>query len=261
MNIVEHNRRAWNRNVESGNVWTVPVSAETIGKARQGEWDIILTPTRPLPRTWFPPLKGAKVLCLASGGGQQGPVLAAAGAEVTVFDNSEKQLAQDRLVAEREGLPIATVQGDMADLSCFADETFDLIVHPVSNVFVERILPVWREASRVLKERGVLLAGFVNPIVYIFSAEAEARGVLEVKHSIPYADSKDLPKEQLEAYVRDCAPLEFGHSLEDQLKGQLDAGLVIVDLFEDHFGGKSLLDPHINTFMATKAVKLSTLAR
>jgi len=31
--------------------------------------------------------------CLASGGGQQGPVLAAAGAHVTVFDNSPRQLA------------------------------------------------------------------------------------------------------------------------------------------------------------------------
>ena len=75
------------------------------------------------------------MLCLASGGGQQGPILAAAGAEVTVFDASEKQLAQDRLVAEREGLSLTTVQGDMADLSCFDDESFDFIFHPLLQLF------------------------------------------------------------------------------------------------------------------------------
>ncbi|RKN76056.1 class I SAM-dependent methyltransferase [Paenibacillus ginsengarvi] len=256
MNIREINRDAWNRNVEAGNRWTQPVSPETIAKARQGQWEIILTPVRSVPKSWFPPLAGAKVLCLASGGGQQGPVLAAAGADVTVYDMSEKQLGQDRVVAEREQLTIRTVQGDMADLSCFADETFDLIVHPVSNVFAQSILPVWREAARVLKRGGVLMAGFVNPLVYIFSIEAEERGVLEVKHSIPYADHEQLPKERLEAHLRDGVPLEFGHSLEDQLKGQLDAGLVLTDLFEDNYGGESPLDKHINTFIATKAVKL-----
>ena len=69
-----------------------------------GEWQIVLTPTKPIPRTWFPAdLHGVDVLCLASGGGQQGPVLAAAGATVTVFDNSPRQLAQDRAVANVKG--------------------------------------------------------------------------------------------------------------------------------------------------------------
>ena len=90
-------------------------------------------------------------MCLASGGGQQGPILAAAGADVTVFDNSPRQLEQDRYVADRDGLHLQTVEGDMRDLSCFPDESFDLIVHPVSNVFVPDVKPVWREAYRVLK--------------------------------------------------------------------------------------------------------------
>ena len=89
-----------------------------------------------------PPLAGADVLCLAAGGGQQGPILAAAGADVTVFDNSPRQLAQDRLVADRDGLAIRTIEGDMADLSAFADASFDLVVHPVSNVFAADVRPV-----------------------------------------------------------------------------------------------------------------------
>ena len=163
MDVVAYNRQAWNQQVEQGNPWTVPFSAEVIAEARQGRWAIVLTPTIPVPRSWFPdPLSGRDVLCLASGGGQQGPILAAAGAQVTVFDNSPAQLARDREVAEREGLAIRTVQGDMADLSAFAAESFDLIFHPVSNLFAPDVRPVWRECYRVLRLGGALLAGFAN---------------------------------------------------------------------------------------------------
>ena len=134
MDIRAYNRAAWDKNVERQNQWTVPISTETVRRARQGEFELLLTPTKPVPMNWFPELDGTPTLCLASGGGQQGPLLAAAGAVVTVFDNSPKQLEQDRLVANRDGLVIETVKGDMADLSMFADQSFDLIVHPVSNV-------------------------------------------------------------------------------------------------------------------------------
>ena len=168
MDIRTHNRVAWDKQVESGNQWTLPVSAEVIEAARQGNWDVLLTPSKPVPQEWFPPVVGADVLCLASGGGQQGPVLAAAGANVTVFDNSPKQLEQDRSVAERESLVIKTVEGDMADLSMFADGSFDLIIHPVSNIFVPDVNPVWAEAFRVLRPGGALLSGFMNPALFLF---------------------------------------------------------------------------------------------
>lgn len=144
MNVREHNRVAWNRQVEQGNRWTIPVSGAEIAAARHGQWEILLTPSRPVPRAWFPDLEGLDVLCLASGGGQQAPILAAAGARVTVLDNSPRQLAQDRMVAERESLALTTVEGDMSDLSAFPGERFALIVHPVSNVFVPDVRPVWR---------------------------------------------------------------------------------------------------------------------
>ncbi|KAG1318310.1 hypothetical protein G6F63_015276 [Rhizopus arrhizus] len=54
-----------------------------------------LTP-RALPLDWLGDVRGRRILCLASGGGQQAPVLAAAGADVTVFDLSDGQLEQDR---------------------------------------------------------------------------------------------------------------------------------------------------------------------
>src|SRR6516165_4443950 len=111
MNLRDYNRQAWDRQVAEGNRWTVPVSPDVIAAARRGDWQIVLTPTKPVPRAWFGELVGQEVLCLASGGGQQAPVLAAAGALVTVLDNSPAQLAQDRLVADRDGLSLQIIQG------------------------------------------------------------------------------------------------------------------------------------------------------
>src|SRR5918997_830534 len=134
MNLLEHQRRAWDRQVGLGSEWTRPVGPEVIEAARRGEGSVLLTEQKDVPRGGFPAeLAGLRILCLASGGGQQGPTFAAAGARVAVLDNSPAQLAQDRLVAGREGLDLQTFEGDMADLSRFADCSFDLVLHPVSN--------------------------------------------------------------------------------------------------------------------------------
>lgn len=252
----EFNRDAWDRQVEAKDRWTVPVSSAEIARAREGEWSVVLTPSRPVPRGWFPAeFSGVKILCLASGGGQQGPLLAAAGAEVTVFDASPKQLAQDRMVAEREGLALDTVEGDMADLSAFSDETFDLIFHPCSNCFAAKVLPVWREAFRVLKPGGTLLAGFCNPVRFIFDERAEEeRQELVVRHEIPYSDLTSLSPAELE-HVKATRPLAFGHTLEDQLGGQLQAGFMLLELFEDRFEASDLISRYLNTFIATRAQK------
>jgi SAM-dependent methyltransferase len=259
MKIQEHNRMAWNRQVEQGNRWTIPVDSATVDAAREGRWEILLTPSKPVPRDWFPELAGADVLCLASGGGQQGPILAAAGARVTVFDNSPSQLAQDRMVAERDGLNIETVQGDMADLSVFADEAFDLIVHPVSNTFAPDVRPVWREAYRVLRSDGLLLAGFDQPTMHLFDYElADRTGILQVKYSLPYSDADVLSAEEQARYLEEGTPLEFGHTLEDQIGGQLAAGFVLVGLYGDRDTNDEwdILGRYMDSFIATRAMKL-----
>jgi ubiquinone/menaquinone biosynthesis C-methylase UbiE len=257
MDVLKQNSIAWDKKVEDGGNYTRPVSSETIEKSRAGDFEIGVTAGRMVPRHWFPKiLSGLKVLCLASGGGQQGPVLAAAGADVTVVDLSLKQLEQDQYVAKRDGLTLQTIQGSMSDLHFFEDESFDLIVHPVSNVFVENVLPVWKEASRVLKDKGILIAGITNPLLYIFDDEEEDKGNLIVKHKIPYSDLETLTEEKLEQYRESKRALEFGHSLEDQIQGQIDAGFVITGFYEDNFGGSRMLDHYINTFIATRAMKI-----
>jgi SAM-dependent methyltransferase len=258
MDIVSHNREAWDRQVAEGNRWTLPVGPDEIAAARRGDWSIVLTASKPVPRDWFPPLQGCRVLCLASGGGQQAPVLAAAGAIVTTLDNSPRQLQQDRLVAQREGLLIETVQGDMADLSAFPDGAFDLVFHPVANVFAPAVRPVWREAFRVLRSGGVLLAGFMNPDRYIFDNDAiEQRGQLKVRHRLPYSDAESLAESERARLMREGWPLEFSHTLEDQIGGQCDAGFIIVGFYEDYYppDSEDLPSKYMPAFFATRAIK------
>jgi SAM-dependent methyltransferase len=252
--IRRYNRRAWNRAVARRSEWTIPVSMAEIDAARRGEWEIRLTPRRSVPRTWFPPLDGCTVLGLAAGGGQQGPILAAAGATVTTLDNSPRQLERDQQVAKQAGLTIHTVEGDMADLSAFADASFDLIVHPCSNLFVPDVRPVWREAFRVLRPGGSLLAGFCNPALYIFDQALADEGQLVVRHRLPYADTTSLSPEEQQRYLDDEQPLEFGHTLEDQIGGQLDAGFVLTGFYEDGWPGMALAD-YMPIFMATRTIK------
>jgi SAM-dependent methyltransferase len=250
----QYNRRAWDRQVERGNPWTKPVSTEQIAAARRGEWSLVLTPTIPVPAEWYPPLVGADVLCLASGGGQQGPILAAAGARVTVLDNSPAQLAQDEMVAWRDHLELRTVLGDMRDLSAFPDESFDLIFHPVSNVFVPDVLPVWREAFRVLRHSGVLLAGFDNPVLYLFDADRLEHGELVVTHTLPYADVMDLSAEQRQKAEEEGLPYEWSHSLDEQIGGQLAAGFLLTGFYED-IDPTTALSKTLPTYIATRAMK------
>ncbi len=255
VDIVSFNREAWDKEVDNKNVWTVPVDSDRVARARGGDWPVVLTPRRAVPSEWFPDLQGATVLCLASGGGQQGPLFAAAGAQVTVFDNSPRQLSQDRLVAEREGLHIDLVQGDMADLSCFEDEAFDLVFHPCSNCFSETIRPVWRECFRVLRPGGTLLAGFANPLLFCFDRDKEAQGVLELRYAVPYSDVSSLTDRERKRLLEPDEPLCFGHSLEDQIGGQLDAGFVLTGLYEDYHLDGDMTVPYFPGFLATRASK------
>ena len=253
MDVRAYNREMWNKQVEYGNPWTIPVSSEVTAAARRGEWSVLLTETKPAPRDWFPAeLRGVEMLCLACGGGQQGPVFAAAGARVTVFDNAPSQLAQDRLVAERDGLEIRTVEGDMRDLSLFADESFDLVFHPVSNVFVPEVRPVWREAYRVLRKGGALLAGFMNPAMFIFDYIEAEQGNFTARYPLPF-DATQIPEEDRVRMFGDDSPLEFSHSLSDQIGGQLQAGFVLVDLYEDV--QNSAIGKWMPAYLATRALK------
>lgn len=255
--LIAHNQAVWDQLAAQDCEWSRPVTPDIIAAARRGDWAVRLTPG-PLPAGWLDQVKGLAILCLASAGGQQAPVLAAAGADVTVFDLSERQLAQDRAVASRDGLALATVQGDMRDLSAFADQSFDVVFHPISNLYVPDVRPVWRECFRVLRPGGSLLSSFYNPVVFVGDRDPRYAedGLIRPVHALPYADTTALDADALQAKRDRGEALVFGHSLQDQIGGQLDAGFLLAGFHEDRQPRpRFLIDRYLPTFLATRALK------
>lgn len=234
--------------IEDGWEWGTPISHEDFLKAKKGDWSVVLTPIRPVPKEWFPVMDKCKVLGLASGGGQQMPVFAALGAECAVLDYSQKQIENEELVAKREGYAIRTIRADMTKPLPFEDEAFDLIFHPVSNCYIEDVLPVWRECYRILKKGGILMAGMDNGVNFIFD-ETET----QLKYSLPFNPLKD--PELVEELKKSNSGIQFSHTLDEQIRGQIQAGFSIKDLYEDVNGSGPLHDRGVPTFWATLAVK------
>lgn len=228
--------------------WGQPISHEIYQKAQNGQWGVYLTPTKIVPHQWFGNLSGKKLLGLASGGGQQIPIFAALGAECTVLDYSAKQCESERLVAEREGYPVRIIQGDMTKELPFEEETFDLIFHPVSNCYVEKVEPIFRECYRVLKKGGALLGGYDIGINYIFDEKEE-----KLVQSLPFNPLKD--PELYQKSIDQNWGIQFSHTLEEQIGGQLLAGFQITHLYDDTNGEGNLHEHNVPTFVAVRSIK------
>lgn len=258
INISDHNAAAWDEESIEESEWCTPVDSEVIRKAKEGgDIALKLTPNKHVPKSWLEGISGKDVLCLASGGGQQAPILAAAGANVTSFDISGEQLAKDQLVARRDGLTLQTIKGDMSDLSVFEDESFDLVVNAVSNIFVPDINKVWNECCRVLRPGGELFAGMMNPSFFLFDhKKAQETGSLTVEYKLPYSDFRSLDEKRRQTLIDDHVPLVFSHSLEELIGGQIEAGFVITGFYEDWWSDEATpLNKFTPTTIVTRAVK------
>lgn len=255
LDYLKYNHQAWNKLSEKGNRWTVPVSEQEILEAKKGALRLLLTPSRFVPESWYPP-KGARVLALASGGGQQVPMLAAAGYDVVSFDNSERQLDADLKTAKSFGLHVKCIKGDMNDLSCFDKNSFDAVFNPCSTGFIPDVANVYHQVGQVLKPGGLFMTGFANPVIYLFDIFLAEKGEFKLKYSQPYSDLDSLDEAELKHFMDANEPLVFGHSLAAHFKGQIDAGLGLVDMFEDYWGEQNPLDKYLPGFIATVSRKL-----
>lgn len=259
-NYTEINAKTIDRWVDEGWTWGKPLTEAECAAVGCGQWDVLLTPTRPVPKDWFLPFEGARILGLASGGGQQMPVFSLLGAKCTVMDLSDRQLASEKMVANREGYTIEIVKADMTQAFPFADGTFDLIFHPVSNCYIEDVYHVWRECNRVLRPGGILLAGLDNGINYLFDEDEEGKPLV-VANTLPFNPLKR--PELMENLLKDDNGVQFSHTFDEQIGGQLKAGFVITGAYEDFN-----YDPEesfattaagIPAFWATRAMKTSLM--
>lgn len=247
MDYQQINAQTIDRWVADGWEWGKPVTHEIFEAAKRGEWDVLLTPTKPVPHEWFGELRGKRVLGLASGG-QQMPIFTALGAKCTVLDYSPKQLESERMVAEREGYDIENVRADMTKPLPFEDGSFDLIFHPVSNCYVREVLPIWRECFRVLSRGGVLLAGLDNGLVYAFNDEETA-----LVNTLPFDPLAN--EEQLRILEAGDDGIQFSHTIEEQIGGQLAAGLRLTDVYGDTNGTGNLHEHNIYAYAEENSVK------
>ena len=249
MNYQQINADTIDRWVREGWEWGKPISHEACLAAKNGDWDMLLTPTKPVPKAWFGEIRGKKILGLASGGGQQMPIFAVLGAECTVLDYSPCQLESEKMVAEREQYEIEIIRADMTKPLPFPDETFDLIFHPVSNCYVQEVKPIFRECFRILKKGGILLSGLDNGINFMVDEETESK----IVHSLPFDPLKN--PDQMAELQKDDSGVQFSHTMEEQIGGQLEAGLILTHLYEDTNGRGFLHEHNIPAFIATRAVK------
>ena len=253
IDVAKTNAEAWDNWSADGMGYTVPIKHEAFVKAKISEFEVILTPGMSVPLDWFPDLKGLKVLGLASGGGQQMPVFTAKGAICTVFDNSFAQLAAEKMVAKREHYKIGLVKGDMAKPLPFMDESFDLIFNPVSTCYIRSVEPLWKECFRVLKPGGVLMTGFSAPLTWALNVTDKPVEEVRIVNKLPY-DPITLA-EGGGALHLDYGSLQFSHSLQTQLNGQLKAGFTLTHILDDT-DTWSPVGQYIPLYMLTRAVKL-----
>ena len=248
MNYQDINAETIDRWIEEGWKWGIPVSHEEFVLAKSGVWDVKLTPTKNVPHEWFGDLRGKKILGLASGGGQQMPIFAALGAKCTVLDYSPRQLESERLVAGREEYDIDIIRADMTKPLPFPDGVFDIIFHPVSNCYVRKVKPIWKECFRVLKKGGVLLAGADNGVNFIVDSDEK-----QIVNKLPFDPL--VNEDQRAQLEEDDGGMQFSHTLDEQINGQLEAGFTLLELYEDTNGEGRLHDLNIPSFIATRARK------
>lgn len=242
------NSETIDRWVKEGWEWGIPITHETYMNAVNGDWSVLLTPTKNMPKRWLPEsIKGLKLLGLASGGGQQMPIFKALGADVTVLDYSLKQLESEKMVADRENYSINIVHYDMTKTLPFEDESFDIIFHPVSNVYVEDVRHIFRECYRILKKDGILVSGLDNGINFITNNEEK------IENRLPFNPLKN--EEQLKSLMENDDGIQFSHTIEEQIGGQLEAGFILTDIYEDTNGFGRLHELNIPCFIATRSIK------
>jgi hypothetical protein len=105
----------------------------------------------------------------------------------------------------------------------------------------------------VLRPGGTLLTGFMNPDIFIFDVTAlDERGEFVVRHRIP-CSTLDLPDAERVAAYGD-GPIEYSHTLTEQIGGQLAAGFILTHLAEapHHADATSRYMPG---YFATRAIR------
>jgi len=204
-------------------------------------------------------LKGKKVLCLASGGGQQSIGFALLGADVTVTDFSSEQLKKDKVASEKFSKDIRIIKSDMRDLSMFRDNEFDIVYQPYSINYIPKTAKIFDEVARIIKIGGIYHLMFHNPFVHgtwkdgcwggqwckkdlwngkgypIWQPYKDGYKIQTSDPNWNFSDSKGNE-------VKVKSPQEFKHTLSTVLNGLIRRGFSLLR-FDEHKGADYDGDP------------------
>jgi 2-polyprenyl-3-methyl-5-hydroxy-6-metoxy-1,4-benzoquinol methylase len=259
--VAAHNQRMWDRLAKAGIPYTRPVGTPPrAAKAKRRFLDELT-----YGRIKDIALSGKRVLSLAGGGGWDPILFAELGAETTLFDLSSRQLATVRALAKTRGTKLRYAQGDMRDLSRFAEGAFDLVYHHHSMVFVPDPARVIREVARVLAPGGTYVFSTMHPVTlrmyetwtgtgWGFKQRYFQNGPVPVKSATWEFDDVKV----------DAPTLEYGHRLSDLVNACVRATLVVDGLWEwspgDGSGGPpgsdNELERYLPAFIAIRARRL-----
>ena len=236
--VARYNRDRWDELARAGVEYSRPLL----------ELDSNLARDRYDPYGIIGDVRGKSVLCLASGGGQQSAGFGILGAKVSVLDISEAQLEKDREAAAHYGIQIKTVQGDMRDLSHFADDCFDVVYHPYSINFVPDANTVLDEVARIMRVDGIYFLGCANPMTHAVDDEAwDGHGYplrapyVEGAEIIDTSGYWDIQGDDGTS-KRIKGPREFRHTLATLMSGLIDRGFVLLRVMETTNDGGPISD-------------------
>lgn len=198
-------------------------------------------------------LENKKVLCLASGGGQQSIGFALLGADVTVVDFSSEQLKKDKAVSEKFSESIRIIKSDMRDLSMFSDNEFDIVYQPYSINYISETAKVFDGVARVTKVGGIYHLMFHNPFVHgtwkdgCWGSQWDKKDLWNGKgYPIwqPYKDGHEIQTNDPNWNFSDTrgnevkvkSPQEFKHTLSTILNGLTERGFRLLK-FDEQKGG------------------------
>jgi SAM-dependent methyltransferase len=179
------------------------------------------------------------VLCLASGGGLQGPLFAYLGFDVTVADISPGQLARDREVAEQRNLQLELLEADMLDLGSLHGRNFDLVYQGVSACYVPDVDQLYREVAAVLRPGGTYVVDHWAPHHLQLDAAHRWDGTA-YRLNRPVTDTAPILWQAPDEIVgRTATCWHFVHPLSRLVGGLCAAGFAVTGFEEINVGDAS----------------------
>jgi SAM-dependent methyltransferase len=228
------NQAWWERMVAEGNGFTLPwldLDRAEVQAYAAGTLDYTPRPINQVfPASLLKDIQGKDVLCMASGGGQQSAVFGLLGANVTVVDITEGQLAGDQQAAAHYGYAVRTIQADMSDLSMLEADSFDLVYQAPSMAYIPDVMKVYAGVARVLRSGGLYRADAHNPVAQFI--DTDSWDGVGYRITVPYAVKARQRTE-------DEPVMEYRHELSEVFNGLIACGFVIehvvespIDLYE-----------------------------